>query len=93
MNEVNTDQGNAGASACSSLDGGQVGGSPSVQAVATLKQFRKVIEKRISELDIPEMDIHKIASIALAWGKQNGYERILLDIDIAIAEAECDFSR
>lgn len=88
MNEVNTGGSvNAIASDCSSRDGGQSEGKPSVQAGTELKQFRKVVEQRIREWEKPDPTPDRIGGYAMALGKRNGYERILLDIDIAIAKA------
>jgi len=76
------------ASACSSRDGVTADGNSSVQAGRVLKQFRKIVEQRISEWEQPDPSPFNIGGYAVAWGKRMGYERILLDLDIAIAKAE-----
>lgn len=89
MNEVNTGGSvNAIASDCSSRDGGQSEGNPSVQAGTELKQFRKVMEQRLSEWHLAQLTIDERSGFRFGQWERDGYKLALRDLDVAIAEAE-----
>lgn len=85
---MNTDQGNAGASACSSRDGGHADVCPSVQAVTALMQFRKVVAKRLAGIVVPELTLKNCIAAGDALGQRYTCMAILIDLDVAIAKAE-----
>ena len=94
MNEVNTGGSvNAIASDCSSREGGQSEGNPSVQAGTALKQLRKVVEKRLAGIVVPDLTLENCIAAGDALGQRYTCQAILIDIDEAIAKAEGEFSR